>query len=163
MILLLSPYTNAPECAALIESATRDTVKTVDSIRLALAALRMQTFDLVVADENLLESMPQSAESLAQRMETALPLIVDLACQRPEKAAKLAVAAWKRQQLQYQMARQKAAAELRSELKSEVTGLLISSELMLKTAKLPVGTSEKLANLVEIARRMKSKLEAKKQ
>lgn len=93
MILLLSPYTNAAEGAALIERATRDHVQVVDSICLGLAALRSKTFDLVVADENLLESTPQSAESLAQRMEAALPLVLDLACLRPEKVARKVTAA----------------------------------------------------------------------
>lgn len=69
----------------------------------------------------------------------------------------------KRQQLQYRVARQNAVAELRSELKSEVTGLLISSELVLKPSNLPRTTSEKMGALVEIARRMRAKLELAEQ
>jgi hypothetical protein len=158
MILLLSPYQNAHECAALIERATRDKVKHVPSIGLALAALRSESFEFVVADENLLESTPQSLQSLTQRMETAMPIVADLACLRPEKVANLVAATVKRQQLQFQLAREKALAELRSEMKSEVTGLLISSELVLKSSGLPAKTREKVSAVIEIAQRMKSRL-----
>jgi len=163
MILLLSPYQNAEQCAAQIKRATRDEVKTVNTLKLALAALRSHPFDLVVADENLLESTPGSAESLLQRMETAAPLVLDLAMLRPEKVAKLAQAARTRRDLDFQLAREKALAELRSDLKSELTGLLISSELALKTADLPARAGEQLNAVLEIARRMESRLGAKAQ
>jgi len=158
MILLLSPYQNAPECAAQIERATRDTVKTVNTIRLALAALRAQEFAMLVADENLLESTPGSTESLVQRMEAATPFILDLACIRPEKVGKLVLATSKRRELEFEMARERALAELRSELKSDLTGLLISTELALKSAGLSVSTSEKLNLILELAQQMHARL-----
>ena len=161
MILLLSPYQNAPDCAAQIERATRDSVKVVNTLRLAMSALRAQEFSLVIADENLLESTPGSAETLVQRMERAVPLILDLACLRPEKVGKLALAATKRRELESQVAREKALAELRSDLKSELTGLVISSELVLKTPDLPWPASERLNAVLEIARRIESRLNAK--
>jgi len=161
MILLISPYQNASECAAQIQRRTQDKVKHATTIGLALAALRVQSFDLVVADENLLESTPDGAESLMQRMESAAPIVLDLACLRPEKVAKLVVETQRRHELQFKLACERARAEIRSEMKSELTGLLISSELVMKTANLPFPASEKLAAVVEIARRMKSRLESK--
>lgn len=158
MILLLSPYQNAQECAAQIQRATRDKVQIANTIRLAMSALRDQQFAMVIADENLIESTPGSSDALLQRMETSVPLIVDMACLRPEKVAKLALAAQTRRQLEFEIARKQAVEELRSEMKSDLTGLLISSELALKTQKLPSATGDKLLAVLEIARRMQTRL-----
>ena len=158
MILLLSPYHNATECAAQIQRATQDKVKTVDTMKLALAALRDQEFTLLVADENLLESDPGSLEALVQRFQAAAPVVVDLACYRPEKVAKVVAAAAKRRALEFEVARKNALEELRSELKSDVTGLLLSSEMVLKTPGLPQTATERIANLLEIANRMRARL-----
>jgi len=159
MILLLSPYQNAPECAAQIERATQDKVKIVNTFRLAMAALRAQEFDMVVADESLLESAPGSLDSLVQRMESATPFVLDLACLRPEKIATLVQMTRKRRELEFEMARERALAEVRSELKSDLTGLLISSELALKADGLSLPITEKLNLVLEIAKRMHSRLE----
>jgi hypothetical protein len=160
MILLLSPYQNAPECARAIERATNDEVKLVSSTKLALAALRAQTFEIVVADENLLESAPDSADALLQRMESATPFFIDMAVMRPERVAKLVGSAWKRRELEFEMARERALVELRGELKSELTGLLISSELALTEAGLSMPVAERLHTVLEIARRIQSRLDS---
>jgi signal transduction histidine kinase len=161
IFLLLSPYQHANKCAAQMERATQEEVKTVNSMRLAIAALRTQTFGLVVADENLLESTPGSSDALIQRMETASPLWLDMASLRPEKIAKLVVAALKRRALEYKIVREQAIAELRSELKSDVTGLLLSSEMVLKSGGLSPRSSERVNSILETAQRMKTKLDAK--
>jgi hypothetical protein len=158
MILLLSPYQNAQECAAQIQRATRDKVQIVNTIRLAMSAVRGQPFSMVIADENLIESTPGSSDALLQRMETSVPMIVDMACLRPEKVAKLADAALKRRELEFDNARKQAIEELRSAMKSDLTGLLISSELALKSQKLPSATADKLLAVLEIARRMQTRL-----
>jgi len=46
-------------------------------------------------------------------------------------------------------------------MKSEVTGLLLSSEMVLKSLDLSAGACEKLNIVLEIARRMKTRLEQK--
>src|SRR4051794_23777379 len=114
MILLISPYQTAPDCAAQIESATHEQVKIVTSIKLALAALRGGDFKIVAADENLLECSPGSAESLVHRMGGAIPVFVDMACSRPERIVKFILAAIHRRELENDVARQQAIAELRS-------------------------------------------------
>jgi hypothetical protein len=161
MILLLSPYETAPECARLIERETNNTVKLVNTTKLALAALRARSFDMVVADENLLESAPESSDSLLQRMESATPFFIDMAVMRPQKVARLVALTSKRRELEFEMARERALVELRGELKSDLTGLLICSELALDAAGVTMPVAEKLNAVLEIARRMQSRLDAK--
>ncbi|HWR17829.1 MAG TPA: hypothetical protein VN577_23570 [Terriglobales bacterium] len=159
MILLISSYKNAPECAAQIEQATHDSVKTVDTLRSAQAALRDNQFTAVVADENLLECHPGSLDGLVQRMGTAIPVIVDMACLRPHGVAKHVVKANRRRQLEEGILRKQAIFELQSELKNDLTGILISTELALKGDGLSAVSVNQMNNIMEIARRIKSRLE----
>src|SRR3954468_24904216 len=159
MILFISPYQNAIDCATLIERATHEQVRTVDSIRLALAELRAHEFSAVIADENLLECSPGSAEALVQRMESAIPIFLDMACMRVERIAKFVELAVRRRELQYKAVRERAIAELQSELKSEVTGLLISSEIAMKAPSVSPQLSERLSAVLESAKRIRAKLE----
>jgi len=161
MILLLSPYQNALECAAQIERATQQKVKTIDTVPQALAAVREHEFTMVVADENLLESSPGSVNSMMQRMEMATPIVIDLACQRPEKIAKLVLRTAQRRERETEFLRKQAREELRSEFKSDVTGLLLSSEMVLKNSSLPQPAADRITAVVEIAKRMKARLASK--
>jgi signal transduction histidine kinase len=159
MILLISPYQNANDCAAQIQGATHEEVKTVDTIRTGLAALRVHEFTLVVADENLLECSLESAEALVQRMGSAIPVFLDMACMKPARITRFVQLAMQRRELQYKSAREAAVAELRSELKSELTGLLIGSELTMKMANLPPTVTEKLSLVLDSAKRIRAALE----
>jgi signal transduction histidine kinase len=94
-------------------------------------------------------------------MESATPFFIDMAVMRPEKVARLVALTSKRRELEFEMARERALAELRSELKSDLTGLLISSELALDAAGVTMPVVEKLHAVLEIARRMQSRLEGK--
>jgi len=96
-----------------------------------------------------------------QRMQPALPVIVDMVCHRPEKIARLVTATLKRREVEFQMARRQALEELRSELKSDVTGLLLSSEIAMKTPNLPQPAAERVSAVIEIAQRMKTLLATK--
>ena len=92
MILFISPYQNANDCATQIARGTHEEVKTVDSIRLAVAALRNHEFSAVVADENLLECTPGSADALLERIQSATPIFLDMACMRAERVSTAATA-----------------------------------------------------------------------
>ena len=159
MILLISPYQNVKDCATQMQRATHEEVKTVDSVRTGLAALRSAEFTVVVADENLLECSPESAEALVQRMGSAIPVFLDMACMKAERVTRCVQLAMNRRELQYKIARETATAELRSELKSELTGLLICSELTMKLANVPPAVMEKLSLVLDSARRIKARLE----
>ncbi|MGZ4789267.1 MAG: hypothetical protein ACXVZV_01795 [Terriglobales bacterium] len=92
-----------------------------------------------------------------------MPIIVDLVCHRPEKIASIVRSIIKRRELEFQIARRQALEELRSELKSDVTGLLLSSEMVLKTSNLPKPAADRLNSIIEIAHKMKTLLMPKRQ
>lgn len=159
MILLISPYQNAPECASAIEAAVHEQVKTVNTLRLAQAALRADEFSTVVADENLLECAPGSLDALVNRMGIAVPVIVDMACLRPAGVAKHVVIANRRRKVEHNLVRQQAVEELRSELRNELTGLLLTSEIALKSFDDPAIAKQKLVSVLEIAGRIQKTLQ----
>src|SRR6185369_2090021 len=159
MILLISTYHNAPECAALIENAARDSVQTATNIRQALALLRGEEFSAVVIDENLIESNPGSFDSLSQRMSAAMPVVIDMACLKPQRIAKLVNSAVARRRVEYKMAREQAVAELKSELNSDLTGLMISSKMAMESHEV-AKTNAQLCTVLEIAQRMQERLQA---
>ncbi len=160
MILFISPYQNASHCATQIERATHEEVKAVDSVKTGLSALRTQEFSVVVADENLLECSPGSAEVLVERMQSDVPVFLDMACMSAERISKHVQLAVRRREVEYKTARQVAAAELHAELKSEVTGMLISSEMAMKIPSLPPKAAEQLATVLESAKRIRQKLQS---
>jgi hypothetical protein len=162
MILLISPYQTAPDCAAQIEAATHTTVKTVDSVRVALALLRTHDYEAIVADENLLEVSPGAAEDLVQRLSAGTPVFLDMASMKPHRIAKMVAIAFRRREVEYKLARAQAIAELKSEFKSELTGLLISSKMALDSCEHSPQLSQPLTSILEIAQRMKQRLEPAK-
>ena len=124
-----------------------------------MAALRNHEFSAVVPDENLLECTPGSADALLQRLQAATPLFLDMACMRAERICKHVELAVERRALEYKAVREHALAELHSELKSEVTGLLITSELALKAPSVSPQLTERLTAVLESAKRIRAKLE----
>ncbi len=93
-------------------------------------------------------------------MQSAVPVFLDMACMSPERVGRYVQVAVRRREVEYKMARQVAAAELHAELKSEVTGLLISSEMAMKIPSLPPKAVEQLATVLESAKRIRQKLQS---
>jgi hypothetical protein len=124
-----------------------------------VAALRNHEFSAVVADENLLECTPGSSDALLERIQSATPIFLDMACMRAERVSRFVELAVRRRGLEYKAVREQAIAELQSELKSEVTGLLITSELALKAPSVSSQMTEKLTAVFESAKRIRAKLE----
>jgi hypothetical protein len=129
-------------------------------IPFASLLLRCVTTNLaVVADENLLECTPGNADAPLQRIQSKTPIFLDMDCIRAERISKFVTWVARRRGLEYKAAREPASAELQSELKSEVTGLLITSELALKAPSVSAQLIEKLVAGLESAKRMRAKLE----
>ena len=159
MILLITPNQNGPELAAEFKKTVREEVQLHTSVRHAVTALRSTEFHAVVADENLIEAFPGSADALLDHLGSAVPVFLDLAAYRAEKVTRELMAALRRREREIVAARAEAARDLRNELKSDITGLLISSELALKSAKNPERIAVQLTSVLEIAQRLKAKLQ----
>jgi signal transduction histidine kinase len=159
MILLITPSLQGQECAAAIEMMAKEKVQLAATLKRAFALLRQGEFSIVVVDESLLDLNPGEGELLTRRMGTALPVYVNLGVSGTERVVRQVKAALRRQQEEHAAALRAAEALLRSELRSELTAILLSSEMALAEPSLPPPAEQKIKSVHAVAERMRLRLD----
>ena len=160
MILMISSSPRAADYAAAIERATGQSTQVVPSVKRAAAQLRAREFTVLIVDQSLQEHDPRAMEALLSRAATALPLFVPLAICSPARVVGDVRAALTRRELETHLADQAALRRLSSQLRGDVTAILLSSQLALRDPSLPPRAQEKLKSVVEVAQQMRMRLEA---
>jgi len=159
MIMLITPSPCADKCAAALHKATGQQIKRFSSAHAAIAALRQAEYSAVVLDETLTDSDPFAAETVLGHAGTALPVQVNLAIHSMERVEREVKTALRRREAEHLSAMKAASAALRSELKSAITGILLSSELALTVPALPPAAELKIRFVRELARSIRQQLE----
>lgn len=159
MILLIAGAKSAAECASAIQRSTGERVRVAPSFRRAASALRAGEFSAVILDQAFWDLDPAAGEVLLQRAGTAIPVIVNLGISGRERVVRDVRAALYRREREQHLAMKSAAATLRNELNSAVTGILLSSQLALATPALPPPLEAKLRTVYELAEQMRSRLQ----
>ncbi len=162
MILLISASPRAHDYAAAVSRGTGCTIQTVPTLKRASARLRpgAERFSLVILDQALAENDPREVEVLMSRAGTALPLFLPLAICSPARVLADVRAALARREVEARLADEAARRRLSSELRGDVTAILLSSELALREPALPPRAQEKLKSVVQVAQQMRTRLEA---
>ncbi|MGA1999005.1 MAG: hypothetical protein ABSG52_03345 [Terriglobales bacterium] len=158
MILLITNSTHGQECAAALLAATRIKTVLAPDIRTALASLRNQEFSAAVIDESLLEPSAKSIDMLVKHLGRAVPVFVNLAVSRMERVVRDIQAALQRAEKERSMARLAVEFDLRSELRGELTGILLWTQQALELPALPAAAESKLKSVYEVADRMRGRL-----
>ncbi len=158
MILLLTPSLCGHECAAALEAVAKEKVQLTPTLKAGLAHLRQGEFSIVVVDECLLDLDPDAGDLLARRMGTAYPVYVNLGISGSERVVKQIRAALRRREEERSLAFRAAEARLRSELRGDLTALLLSSDMVLAST-LPADAQVKIKSMRELATRMRSRLQ----
>jgi len=158
MILLITPFAKAQECAAAIKEATGETVQVASSLRLAVAQLRTQEYLAVVMDQLSLEAEPEECDLVMEHLDTAIPVHVNFAISGTERVIRELRAALHRRKKEVLVARQWAEEALRNDLKGTVTALLLSCEMALETPSLPAPAEAKMRTAHELAQELRNKL-----
>jgi hypothetical protein len=161
MILLVTASMRASECAAALHEATGEDVVVAENLHRAATLLRTQCYLAVVLDQHLVEAEPKDrndAESVFERLDTAVLVQINLAISGMERLVREVRAAVLRRQREEVRARQAALGKLNSELNDTVTALLLSSELALGTSGLPPAASEKLRSVHELVEKLRRQL-----
>ncbi|HUJ95219.1 MAG TPA: hypothetical protein VLW84_08155 [Terriglobales bacterium] len=159
MILLVTPFVKAQQCAEVIEEATHEEAQVAGSLRQALTSLRAQDYSAVVLDQMLLESEPDESEVLLEHIGMAIPVQVNFAISKAERVVRELRAALQRRKKEVTLARQGAEQALRNELKGPVTALLLSCEMALQVPNLQDDAEIKMRAVYELAREVCNKLE----
>jgi signal transduction histidine kinase len=99
-------------------------------------------------------------DTLLNHCGTALPIFVNLSLHSSDRIVREVQVALRRVESERTIAERMAGRVLRNELRNELTGILLNSELALQGTAVPREISEKIKSVRELAERMRARLEA---
>ncbi len=159
MILLVSCSNRVVEFARALEEALAEEVETAGSSKQALARLRSSEFTAVVFDEPFLETEGESIDLLMHHSGMAVPVYVNIAISAPARLVREVKTALRRNEQAKLIAMRAAESLLRTELRGAVTGILLSTELALRSPQMPHDAAEKLRSVCQLASDIRTRLE----
>ena len=158
MILLISSHPEAKKCAPVLSRELAERVECVDSLRTAAAKLREQAYALVAIDQVFVETQPPGVEALLGHADSAIPIFFNPAVQGTKRLLMEARTALRRRVYEQRAAADNALASLRNELRSDVTAILLSSQLALDARTAPEALALNLKSICALAERLGKKL-----
>jgi len=159
MILLVTTSSRARECAAALEQGTGHKTDVANSVPQAVTKMQAAEYDGLAIDQSLLESDFRALDTLLNRCGIAIPLYVNLALHSTERVVREAQVALRRADKEKLMATRTAEQVLRNQLRNQVTGILLNSELALRQKSISADVAEKLRSVRELAEKMRSQLQ----
>ncbi len=160
MILLLTASVNGQDCARALLSAAHAKTEVAPDVRTALNRLRESEYTTVVIDESMPQTPAAQIDVLLKHLGTAVPVFVNLAISGKERIARDVVTAIRRVEQEKTLARRSVEWELRSQLKADLTGVLLSAQQALAVEALPSAAEAKINTVCELADRMRLRLSA---
>lgn len=155
-ILLIAPEATAGAVADLLRRELDASIEIAANRRAGLAALRRAEYSLVLLDEALAAADPDAAEIIYQNAVSAPVLEMDFRLSTAPRVLRQARAALARAAHERAQARAAVAATLHSELNASLAGLLLESQLALRSAQ--PDQAPKLRHLVELAGDLRNRL-----
>jgi hypothetical protein len=159
MIILVTTSSRAQECAAAIEQSTHQKTQVAISLAKAVACLQTHEFEALVLDESFHQTEIGAVNLLLDHAGVAIPIYVNLALHGTARVAREVQTGLLRFVREKLSAMRLAENTLRNELRGEVTGILLNSELALREPILPERAAEKIQTIHDLAERMRLKLE----
>jgi len=141
-----------------LQEVSAEPVKVAAGLQEAVAQLHAHEFSAVVLDQLLLDAEPDDVETIFKHIGTAVPVYSNFAISGIERVSRELRSAIHRRKRELLIARQEAEQDLRSELKSTITALLLSCEMALGVPNLPLLAETKMRAVDALAREMRAKL-----
>jgi hypothetical protein len=160
MILLVTSSSRRAECGNALEQAVGESVEVCEAVRKATSMLRSNEYSAVILDDPMVEADGDALESLLNNLGLAVPVYVNLAVSNAERVARELRLAMRRNRESRMIAIRAAESQLRSEIRDAVTGILLSTELAMRTPELPSEAVEKLTSVCQLASGIRSRLES---
>ena len=158
MILLISASARARECAAALEAGTGHKTQVATSVPQALARLRADEYDALAIDQVLLEADFRALDTLLNHSGVATPVHVNLGLHSCERILRETQAALRRAEKEKGVAMRAAERVLRNELRNEITGILLTSQVAMRRVTDPVEVTAKLELVHDMAEKMRARL-----
>ena len=108
-------------------------VQLADNLRRATTNLRNEEYSAVVLDDAMVDADPDAVDILLSTSGMAVPVYVNLALSNSARVAREVRLALRRHDEVRTIAMRAAESLLRSELRGAITGILLSTELVLKS------------------------------
>jgi len=159
MILLVTTSSRAKECAAALEQGTGHKIQVAGSVPQAVSKLQAAEYDGLAIDQSLLEADFRALDTLLNHAGLAMPLYINLALHSSDRVVREVQVALRRADKEKVMAMRTAERVLRNQLRGEVTGILLNSELALRQSSIPPDIAERIQSVRELAEKMRSRLE----
>jgi hypothetical protein len=159
MILLVTSSNRRGECGQALEQSVGETVEVCETVRKAASMLRSNEYSAVILDDPMVEVDGDALESLLNNMGLAVPVYVNLAISNADRITRELRLAMRRNRESRLIAIRAAESQLRSEIRDAVTGILLSTELAMRTPEMPPEAVEKLTAVCQLASSIRSRLE----
>jgi hypothetical protein len=155
MILLVTASSRAPEYAGALEQGTGQKTEVAGSVPQAVTRLRNAEYEALAIDQSLLESDFRALDTLLNHSGTAMPIYVNLSLHGSERVVREAQVALRRGEKEKRLALRTVERDLRNQLRGEVTGILLTSELALRHPAIPAEVAAKLQLVQDMAQKMR--------
>jgi DNA-binding response OmpR family regulator len=159
MILLISSSNRAEQFASSLRQSFGEEVHMVATGKQALSKLRNNEFSAMVLDETFVETEGEVIDLLMHHSGMAVPVYVNLAISAPERVVREVRAGFRRHEEAKLIAIRAAESMLRTELRGAITGILLSTELALRSPEMPHDAAEKLRSVCQLATDIRNRLE----
>jgi hypothetical protein len=159
MLLLITGCKKNKECAEALTRATRYPVDIAESIQRALTHVHKREYVALVVDQWIAENDPDRWESLLKDAGMALPIYIKLAITGKERLVREVQHALKKQEQARMLAMKSAESSLRTELREAITGVLLASELALKSEELPTSAAKKMQAVYGTTLKLRARFE----
>ena len=159
-ILIVTGIEGAENCAKALSRMLELDCELAIGRKAALAALKRFDFAAVVVDEGIVDCDPVGADMIWESSGLAIPLQINFALSGAQRLAREIRMALNRRDRERSLAHDAAAAQIESELKSTVAGLLLHSQLALADREIPAPIAEKLRVVADLAGNLRQQLSA---
>jgi hypothetical protein len=158
MILLVTASSRAQECGAALEQGTGRQTQVASSVPQAVTRLRNVEYEALAIDQSLLEADFRALDTLLNHAGTAMPIYVNLSLHSSERVVRETQVALGRAEKEKRMALRIVERDLRNQLRSEVTGILLTSGLALRNPAIPAEVAVKLQLVLDMAEKLRTRL-----
>ena len=160
MILLVTSSNRRVECGAALEHSIGESVEVCETVRKAASMLRNNEYSAVIMDDPMVEVEGDALDSLLNNLGLAVPVYVNLAISNAERISRELRLAMRRNRESRMIAIRAAESQLRSEIRDAVTGILLSTQLAMRTPEMPADAMEKLTSVCQLASTIRTRLES---
>jgi hypothetical protein len=154
---LVTVSSRAQECSAALEKGTGHKTQVAGSVSQAVTRLRDAEYEALAIDQSLLEADFRALDTLLNHAGTAMPIYLNLSLHSTDRVVRETQVALRRADKEKRMALRVVERDLRNQLRSEVTGILLTSSLALRNPAIPADVVAKLQLVQDMAEKLRTR------